>query len=279
MMSTPPGFPPRAAAVYGHLPPSAAAPGGSASANLACLLCLAWLLVACGPAEPASWDGRRSFVGQRTRLDPAAPGGRQTARPTAAPEDGCDEVLAVVPTFTERLAEQPPPAEVFDTMETCLLRRSRGLELLELTRRALELHPSEPDLHVRRARALLNLGDFDEAARACAGALKVAPRHPDALFFLGLTFGRRPEPSEAHLRQAVAAWRELLEVQPEPRGIEGYGATQLRRDLARFEAALGVKPAPSAGPGAAPAGAPAPPVQPAPDQDQDPTSTPPGVSP
>ncbi len=233
------------------------------------------LLGACGPGDPTSWDGRRFFASQRTRLDPAPPGGRAAEAPVVEGDDGCDDVLSVMGTFAQRLAQRIPPAEVFDTVETCLQRRGRALELLDLTLHAVTLHPANPGLRVRRARALLGVGDFDEAARCCERALQRAPEHPEALLFLGLTQGRRPEPSERHLRQAVDAWRRLLRVQPEPKGIPGYGAEQLRRDLARFEAALGLPPPASPPTGEAPP-APAPPPS---AEGSAPPATPPGAPP
>jgi len=205
------------------------------------LLVLTLFGAGCSPAPPQNWDGSERFGSLASGFDPGPSEGLPSPAPLEPPE-GCDEVLRLSEDFGARLEQRVPPSGVLDTMELCLAASGRLYDLAALLRRGLTAHPEASPLRQRFARTMLQLGDVDEARRQAEEILRRQPDDPEALFLLGLTLSQRPEPSAEQLRQARAAWRRLLDREPNFVGLGGYDRAALGRSLDRIDQELGDAP-------------------------------------
>ncbi len=75
--------------------------------------------------------------------------------------------------------------------------------------KALELCPTFPDLHNRRATSCRQLGDLDGAEASLRRALELNPEYVEAYVSLGLLHHRRGD-----VREAVKTWERALEIDP-----------------------------------------------------------------
>ena len=100
-----------------------------------------------------------------------------------------------------------------NNLGVALLEQFKHAEGAEQFRRALKLDPQLALAHINLAVALYNVPDADAAARAANAALALAPRAPQPLYIQALVARSRNQTDEA-----VAAFRRVLEVDPEDTG-------------------------------------------------------------
>jgi tetratricopeptide (TPR) repeat protein len=82
----------------------------------------------------------------------------------------------------------------------------RWEESLTVSRRALELDPLDPEMHVHLGWHYLHARQYDDVANACQEALRIDPRFHEAMWFLGVAMGEqgRLDEAAAVLREGVA---------------------------------------------------------------------------
>lgn len=104
------------------------------------------------------------------------------------------------------LDANPRQPGVWSNLGNLHLGEGRAADALSCYDRAIALMPGNAEFHYHRAKALHALARLDEAERACAAALKLAPRHVPALLMLGLiqADAEKLPAAEATLRQALA---------------------------------------------------------------------------
>ncbi len=187
--------------------------------------------------------------------------------PPPPPESGvCADILKMLPQLEERMRSENPPAGVLDALERCFHSMGRGPEIVGLYRRMHDASPKDAARTARLAGAFVTLGDGDEALRVLADA---PPDDPAALFLRGLVLASEAPKSDVAKRGARDAWRRLLEVAPDHRGLDSVSPSQIRGRVLRWSEELGERgPAspPTTGLPATAAGGASPPAPPKPRQ-------------
>jgi tetratricopeptide (TPR) repeat protein len=193
---------------------------------------------ACGQAPypdlTAEADLRTRAGARKELLGPAAPG---QAKPAAAAAALCKEALTLLGK-PEQVAARDAPDVVLDALDDCATQSGELIRLVAFYRAALAKGPGHERFRYRLAEAFLGLGDHDEALRRARTLIADAPDNPKGLFLLGLLESARAgidgAARQASLDAAEKAWRHLLEVDPDHKGLGRVGADQIRERLARW---------------------------------------------
>jgi len=147
-----------------------------------------------------------------------------------APEQRAAMVRGMVAKLAEKLEKQPNDAEGWMRLGQSYGVLGEAAKSRDAWRRAAELRPDDPEALGGYASAMLEFaGDAappPEFARVAATLLRVAPEHPDALWFGGMAASARGDTA-----QAVRYWRILLERLP----AESPAREEVARAIAEVE--------------------------------------------
>jgi tetratricopeptide (TPR) repeat protein len=114
-----------------------------------------------------------------------------------------------------------------------MLQASRQEEAVAVFREGLQRIPESADLHFNLGTAYDKMGRFDELVHEMEEAIRLDPKHADALNYLGYTYAER----DMRLEEAVALIQRALAVKPQ----NGYYLDSLAwayYKLGRFQEAL-----------------------------------------
>src|SRR5207245_9651440 len=114
-----------------------------------------------------------------------------------------------------------------------LLQASRQEEAVAVFREGLQRNPESADLHFNLGTAYDKMGRFDELVHEMEEAIRLDPKHADALNYLGYTYAER----DMRLEEAVALIQRALAVKPQ----NGYYLDSLAWayfKMGRFQEAL-----------------------------------------
>jgi tetratricopeptide (TPR) repeat protein len=110
-------------------------------------------------------------------------------------------------------------------------------------RRALELGPADPRVHMNLGTALVRTGSVDDGLSHYRKALEIDPNYVEAYLNLGVAFAETGRPAEA-----IDQYRKALDIDPEhPEVLNNLGAAlaatgRMEEAIAQYQKALDVNP-------------------------------------
>ena len=163
-------------------------------------------------------------------------------------QEQAPDMRVVIERIQERVAQQPEDAEAWFMLGRAYMNTGEFDNASQAIRRSLELDPDNVDVMVRLADALAmsrNGQMLGEPTELLERALKVAPRHPQALWLLGLA-----QREQGALNDAIASWETLLTLlesdpasQQDVRQLIARARAELQGSAATDTAASGAEPA------------------------------------
>ena len=135
-----------------------------------------------------------------------------TPKNQAAHGNMSKQMLQRVLAFEEQAAKTPKDAYAWANLGDAYLKIGRGSDAINAFKQAYTLAPQDPDVLAAYAEAVFSSDPKDpdgKALKLYQTLNKLAPNHPDGLYFLGLAAY-----SEGNASSAIKYWTRLLKVLP-----------------------------------------------------------------
>jgi cytochrome c-type biogenesis protein CcmH/NrfG len=193
-----------------HMPPPATsdptAASGAWTSTQAYVLAVFCLLL--GVALGYLFRGSASPAVPQTATSSAQPAG---ALPSQAEADAQADLAQAAGPLLDAVNKNPQDYDSLVKLGNIFYDAKQFASAISYYRRALAIHPENPDVRTDLGTAYWYTGDADKAIAAMETSLKYRPGHPQTLFNLGWVRWQ----GKADPKGAVEAWEQLLKANPD----------------------------------------------------------------